>query len=306
MLELLLFILLIGVFLYGMYLLRQGLFNLSAETLRKCLVNLTDAPWKGFILGIFITAILHSSSAVMIITIGLVGAKILTFPQTIGIILGTNIGTTATAEIITFNLESFLIPIAVAGGILSLINHANFRNTGFILLGISSVFAAMWGFEALASPLKDTPFMHELLLTLGSSRLYAVLAGAVLTAVIQSSTATTGIIMGFLSADTMNLETGIAILLGANIGTCADALLASIGSGKEGKLTAYAHTWLNVFGVALFYPFIGLLAALGSFLSAQPDVQLAHISVIFNVVVSLFILPVAEPFGKLIMKMHSR
>lgn len=304
--QLLLFFLLIGMFIYGMYLLRTGLFNLSADSFKKWIVNLTDAPWKGFLLGIIITAILQSSSAVMIITIGLVAAKMLTFPQTIGIILGTNIGTTATAEIITFDIDLYLIPIAVIGGLLYSMKRPNLHNTGLVLLGISAVFGAMWGFESLASPLKDMAFVKELLLTLDQNRLYAVVVGAFLTAIIQSSTATTGIIMGFLSASSMNLDTGIAIILGANIGTCVDALVAAIGSGREGKLAAYAHTWLNVLGVVVFYPFIGLLAEIGSNLSSQPDVQLAHISVLFNVITSLIVLPFAQTFGKFIMKLHDR
>jgi len=289
-----------------MYLLRAGLYNLSADTMKRWLVNLTDTTWKGFLLGIVITALLHSSSAVMIITIGLVAARILTFTQSIGIILGTNIGTTITAEIITFNIESTIIPMAIIGAILFFIKKSNYHNTGSILLGMSAVFGAMWGFETLAKPMKDMAYVKDLLLTLDNNLFYAVLAGAILTAIIQSSTATTGIIMGFLSAGTMNLDTGIAILLGANIGTCVDALVASIGSGREGKLTAFAHTWLNILGVAAFYPFIGLLANLGEFLSSQPDVQLAHISVIFNIIVSLIVLPFAGPFGKLILKIHDR
>ncbi|WP_102348108.1 Na/Pi symporter [Bacillus sp. Marseille-P3661] len=306
MLEFFLFTLLIGLFLVGMYFLRTGLFNLSADSLKSWLVTLTDAPWKGIIVGTVITSILQSSSAVMIITIGLVAAKMLTFTQSIGIILGTNIGTTVTTELITFNIESYIIPIAIVGGILFIIKRKNIRNSGLVLLGLSAVFGAMWGFETLAAPLRDMEYINNLLLTLDSNRFYAVLAGIVLTAIIQSSTATTGIIMGFLSAGTMDLETGIAIILGANIGTCVDALIAAIGSGREAKLTAYAHTWLNVIGVFAFYPFIELLASLGTILSPHPDVQLAHISVTFNIITSLIVLPFAKPFGKLILKIHDR
>lgn len=289
-----------------MYLLRTGLYNLSAERLKKWLVTLTDAPWKGLLLGTAVTAVLQSSSAVMILTIGLVAAKMLTFSQSIGIILGTNIGTTVTTEIITFDLESFVIPIVIIGGLLILFKRKNLRSVGHVLLGLSGVFGAMWGFETLAEPLKDTTFVTNLLLTLDQSILYAVLAGTLLTAIIQSSTATTAIIMGFLSAGTMNLDTGIAIVLGANIGTCVDALLASIGSGREGKLTAFAHTWLNIIGVLVFIPFIHVLEMVGTSLSTHPDVQLAHISVIFNIVISLLALPFAKPFSRLIIKIHDK
>ncbi len=282
-----------------MALLRSGLFNLSADSLKRWLVKVTDAPWKGMITGTIITAILQSSSAVMIITIGMVSAKMLTFPQSIGIILGSNIGTTVTTELITFDIESYLIPIAVTGGLLALMKKKNPHNIGLILLGIAAVFAAMTGFEYLARPLKDMEWVNRLLLILGENHLYAILSGILITAIIQSSTAATGIVMGFLSAGSMNLDIGIAIMLGANIGTCADVLLATIGSGREAKLTAYAHILLNVVGVAVFYPFINILADIGASLAGEPDAQLAHVSVIFNLTTSLLVLPFARLFEKL-------
>jgi phosphate:Na+ symporter len=304
--QLLLFLLLIGIFIYGMTLLRSGLFNLSADSLKTWLAVLTNAPWKGLLIGTLITAILQSSSAVMIITIGMVSARMLTFPQTIGIILGTNIGTTFTTELITFNIESYIIPIAVAGSILAVMNRKNLQSAGLALLGISAVFAAMRGFEYLAGSLKNIDWVNQMLLALDGSHLYAVFAGIIITAIIQSSTATTGIIMGFLTAGTMDLNTAIAIMLGSNIGTCVDAYLASIGSGREAKLSAYAHIWLNCIGVAAFYPFIDLLAALGQNAADHADVQLAHISVLFNVISSLLVLPFAHQFGRFIIRLHDR
>ncbi|MBT2690472.1 Na/Pi cotransporter family protein [Bacillus sp. ISL-47] len=306
MTQLLIFLLLIGIFIYGMTLLRSGLFNLSANSLKNWLAVLTNAPWKGLLIGTLITAILQSSSAVMIITIGMVSARMLTFPQTIGIILGTNIGTTFTTELITFNIESYIIPIAVTGSILAVTKRKNLQSAGLALLGISAVFAAMRGFEYLAGSLKNNDMVNQMLLALDGSHLYAVFAGIIITAIIQSSTATTGIIMGFLTAGTMDLNTAIAIMLGSNIGTCVDAYLASIGSGREAKLSAYAHIWLNCIGVAAFYPFIDLLAALGQNAAAHADVQLAHISVLFNVLSSLLVLPFANQFGRFIIKLHDR
>ncbi|MGA5692517.1 Na/Pi symporter [Cytobacillus pseudoceanisediminis] len=306
MVQLLLFFLLIGLFIYGMTLLRSGLFNLSADSLKKWLAVMTNSPWKGLVIGTIVTAVLQSSSAVMIITIGMVAARMLTFPQTIGIILGTNIGTTFTTELITFNIESYIIPLAAAGSILAVLKKNSMRSTGLALLGLSAVFAAMRGFEYLAGSVKDNDMVNHWLLTLDGNYMFAVAAGIVLTAIIQSSTATTGIIMGFLTAGAMDLDTGIAIMLGSNIGTCVDAYLASIGSGKEAKLTAFAHIWLNCLGVAAFYPFIHALAVFGQSAAASPDVQLAHISVLFNVISSLLVLPVANQFGRFVIRFHDR
>lgn len=306
MVQLLLFFLLIGLFIYGMTLLRSGLFNLSAGSLKNWLAAVTNSPWKGTVMGTIVTAVLQSSSAVVIITIGMVSARMLTFPQTIGIILGTNIGTTFTTELITFNIESYIVPLAAAGSILAVMKNKSLRSSGLALLGLSAVFAAMRGFEYLAASVKDNDMVNHWLLTLDGNYLFAVAAGIVLTAIIQSSTATTGIIMGFLTAGAMDLDTGIAIMLGSNIGTCVDAYLASIGSGKEAKLTAFAHIWLNCLGVAAFYPFIHVLAVLGESAASSPDVQLAHISVLFNVISSLLVLPFANQFGKFVIRLHGR
>lgn len=287
-----------------MSLLRKGLLNLSGDSLKIWLTKVTDAPWKGVIAGIIVTCILQSSSAVMIIAIGLIAARMLTFPQSIGIILGTNIGTTFTAELITFDIEAFLIPLMVLAILFLFTGKKKPQSIGLVLLGISFLFTAMGGFEYLAGPLKEIGIIDQFLLSLKDSYLLSVLAGAVITGIIQSSTATTGIIMGFLSHGAIEIDTGVAILLGSNIGTCVDALLAAIGSGREARLTAYAHIWLNVIGVAAFFPFIGVLSEWGTQLATSADVQLAHISVLFNVICSILVLPFAEGFGKLIIRIH--
>lgn len=292
------------IFILGMTLLRSGLFALSGDSLKSWLTKFTDVPWKGLLAGILITCILQSSSAVMIITIGFISAGMLSFTQSIGIILGTNIGTTITTELITFDIQSYLIPIMVLAIIFLFTGKRKIQSMGLILLGISFVFIAMGGFEYLAGPLKEFEFMNQLLLSLNDSYLWSVLAGTVITGIIQSSTATTGIIMGFLTNGVMDVDTGVAILLGSNIGTCVDVLLASIGGGREARLTAYAHIWLNVLGVIVFYPFIGMLSEIGTHIASSPDVQLAHISVLFNVISSLLVLPFANYYGQLVFKIH--
>lgn len=301
-----LFFFLIAVFISGMTILRKGLFHLSGETIKEWLARLTNSPIKGMVAGTIVTAILHSSSAVMVITIGFISAGLLTFPRSIGIILGTNIGTTFTTEIITFDIDVFLVPMAVLGTLFMLVKNTNLRSFGYILFGMSAVFIAIRGFEFLAGPLTTIPHIERTMLLINESHLISIVFGAIITALIQSSTAMTGIAMGFLSVGVLNLDTGIAIMLGANVGTCITAYLASLGAGRESKLCAYAHIWLNVLGVTIFFPFIEMLAALGPIASAQADVQLAHASLLFNVVSSLVVLPFAERFGKLILFFHGR
>lgn len=304
MLYLLLFILCIGLFIFGMTIVRIGMFNLSADKLKTWLKKLTSTPLKGMLTGTFITALVQSSSTVMVLTIGLISAKIMTFPQSIGIILGTNIGTTFKTELITFNLDHALIPLGVTGAVLILLKNRTARSIGMLIFGIASVFTAMKGFESLSGPLTSVPFIHKSLLSLNGSIFFSVIAGASLTSIIQSSTAMTGIAMGFLTGGILNLEAGIAVMLGANIGTCITALAAAIGSGKEAKLAAFAHVWLNVFGVLAFIPLIPWLANIAPELASSKDVQLAHISVIFNVATSIVMLPFANRFGHFIMRVH--
>lgn len=304
-----LLILYFGIFLFvfiaGMAILRIGLFNLSARTMQTWLTKLTDKPWKGLLIGTIITAILQSSSAVMVITIGLIAARIITFRRSIGIILGTNVGTTVTTEIITLNIDAFLAPLVILGAILSLWTNKNIRSSGFILFGIAAVFISMNGFKLLAAPLMSIDFVQNIIVMMQESYFISIICGAIVTAIIQSSTALVGIVMGFLNGDIIGLNTGIALMLGSNIGTCMTAYLAAIGSGKEARLCAYAHIWLNIFGVILFFPFIDFLANTMSLTTDQIDVQLAHASVIFNVISSLVVLPFADLFGKFILSVHS-
>lgn len=299
-----LFILFILLFILGMTLLRTGLFNLSSPSLKDYLAKVTDKPWKGMIVSIFLTAFLQSSSAVMVLTIGLISARILSFPQSIGIILGTNIGTTFTTEFITFNLDDFLLPIAFIGVLFIVMKARGLRSIGFVLLGISIIFSAMRGFKYFAVILQDNPSIEHFLLYLSQQTFLALLLGIIITALIQSSTATIGIIMGFLSAGLLSTEAGIAIMLGSNIGTCITSYMASLGADKGAKLSAYAHIWLNIGGVLLFFPFIELLKEIVEAMSSLKDVQLAHASLLFNVISSLLVLPFAESFGRWIMRLY--
>lgn len=289
-----------------MTIIRVGLFNMSAAKLKHWLLKLTSTPLKGMLTGTFITALLQSSTAVMVITIGFISAKIMTFPQSIGIILGTNIGTTFKTELITLHIDRAIVPLAITGAGLFIAGHKKLRSIGMVVLGIASVFTAMNGFHVLASPLTSVPLVHHALLSLNQHILFGIAVGAIITAIIQSSTAMTGIAMGFLTSSHLHLDAGIAIVLGANIGTCITAVIASIGGGNAAKLAAYAHVWLNVIGVLLFIPLIPVLTRLAPLMAAQKDVQLAHISVLFNISTSLMILPFATRFGHFIIYLHKK
>ena len=300
------FVLLVAVFLLGITWMRIGLFNISGKKLENWLKKVTQTPAKGMFAGIIMTSILQSSSAVMIITIGFVSTRLLLFPQTIGIILGTNIGTTLTLGIISFNLTNLIIPFILIGIFCLLFKVTWVKSTGFVLIGFGGIFTAMGGFEKLAIPLTNMPWMQQMLLLLNENIGYAFLVGIIITGIIQSSTVVTGIAMSFLNAGVFPLETGIIIMLGANIGTCVTGLLASIGAGVEARLTAFAHMWLNIGGAVLCLPFITHLAVISSLLTQQPDAQLVYASIIFNCLSSLIVLPFAVQFGRSIVWLHKK
>ncbi|MFL8938903.1 Na/Pi symporter [Rossellomorea oryzaecorticis] len=306
MLNLLLFILLILCFLLGMLWLRSGLFNIANMKVKKWLHFLTDTPVKGAATGTVVTAFIHSSSAVMVLTVGLASSGIIPFRQTIGIMLGSNIGTTFTLEMFTLNMNYLIVPSIIIGCILIAFKKDTLRSAGFIFTGFGLIFASIKGIQWVAEPITTHPLLHEYIDKVNNHLLIALLIGCILTAIIQSSTVVTGVTMGFLAAQSIDLHAGIAVMLGANVGTCITAFIASIGGGVQARLTAYAHIWLNVIGVMVFIPLIPLLGTIVQKLAGSPDLQLAHASVIFNLICSLLVLPFAFKFAGFIEKVHLR
>ncbi|PDM41380.1 MULTISPECIES: Na/Pi symporter [unclassified Geobacillus] len=296
-----------GIFLLGMFMMKAGLYALSGHRLKQWLLRFTNTPLQGFLTGTIITALLQSSTAVMVITVGLVSTGYFTFRQSIGIILGSNIGSTITTEIMTLDLGDNVIPMLFIGAILVFFGHYRpAYSIGMIFVGLASLFFAMNGFSQLAKPLSTYPIVDEWLQKTNHSPFIGIMIGMILTAIIHSSAATIGISMGFLNEHILTLPAGIAILLGANIGTCVTGLLASIGSTYEAKLTAYTHLWFNVIGVVIFYFLIDPLAFAAVKLSSAPDVQLAHVSVLFNVICSVAALPFVRWIESAILFFHGK
>lgn len=302
--EIFLFTAYIILFLIAMTILRNGLFSLTGDRLTHKLQSLTNTPIKGFFTGMIFTAILQSSSAVMVMTVGLVSVGGITFQQSLGIILGSNIGTTVTAEFMTFSISQYILPGIALGVIMIVFKNHNVRNLGFALLGLFLIFFAIEGFKSLAKPLADYDFFASILQSIEHHNVYAILIGACIAGLIHSGTATIGIAMGFIAGDQLSITAGIAIMLGSNIGTCVTGYIASLGSGREAKLTAYAHIWLNVLGVILFYPFIDQLQRMAAFFTPDKQIQLAHASVIFNIICSILVLPLVPYFTKFILFVH--
>ncbi|MDQ0205532.1 Na/Pi symporter [Alkalicoccobacillus murimartini] len=300
------FVAYLAIFLFGLIVMRHGLFQLAQAKLQMLLTQLTNSAWKGMLAGILITALLQSSSAVMVMLVGLVAARLIPFTHTIGVILGANIGTTVTAELITFQIGSHALWVLLAGVLLLLFRQQVCYSIGCLFVGLACLFLSMSGLSSLAEPVSTLTVARELFDWAASHSAYGAILGATLAAVVQSSTACIAIAMGFLAEKSMALPTAIAIMIGSNIGTCLTALLASIGSGSSARKVAYANIWLNVLGALLFLPFINGLAWFSMMLTSDPSTQLAHASVIFNVACSLLLLPLVRPFSLFVGALHGR
>lgn len=296
------------VFMCGMKLMELALYRLGGPYLTRILQRSTATPLHGMAIGTVTTAFLQSSTAVTVITIGMVNAGLLTFPRTLGIILGTNIGTCITTELIGLNLNKLSMPLLQVSFALWLVtvllvemklipalDSANWletlRSAAVALFGFGLLLTGMTMMQGVGPAVQESSMFGWFLMKAGESLWWGLAAGAILTAAVHSSAAVIVIIMGFVSIGAMPIELGIAVVLGSNIGTCATALLASIGGSKAGRLVAISHIVLNVGGALLFMPFTGELAALSNLISSSPAGQIAHAQTIFNVLSSLFALP---------------
>jgi phosphate:Na+ symporter len=288
---------------FGMKFMRDGLENAAQNKMKKLLQTLTRTPLAGFITGTVITALVQSSTAVTVITIGLVNAGILSFYQTVGIVLGTNVGTCITAQLISFKLENYVLPIIGLGALLMVWPKGKTaRYVGQSLAGFGIIFMGIGVMSEALEPLKHSPAFVSLLYKLSTNALFGVMAGVVFTALIHSSATTTGIVIALSHQGLIDLTTAIAIILGSNIGTCITAVLASIGTPAAAKQVAAAHVMLNIVGVLLILPFIYPFSELISHTASSLPRQIANAHTVFNVASSLVILPFTHQFSGLVQK----
>ncbi len=287
----------LAIFLFGMVLMRNGLEQLAGERLRMKIRQFTHSPLRGFLTGTIATAILHSSSTVTVLAVGLTSAGIMSFSQSIGVILGANVGTTVTLEMLTFPLERFALSILIIGASLLILPSFKARQIGWIGIGLSLLFIGLEMIQLIAEPLVHHPWFRRGIEWAGQHLALGFLLGFFFTAVIQSSTAAIALLMGLMSSGEIALASGIAYVLGSNVGTCVTALIASFGSSDEAKKVALAHVVLNGLGALALFPLIPWFAEQLVTWGGSPATQIAHTQVIFNAVCSLAVLPWARGFA---------
>jgi phosphate:Na+ symporter len=285
-----------GIFLVGMNTMRNGFEHLAKDHLQTILLRFTKTPWRGMVCGTFLTALLQSSTAVTVFTIGLVDTGLLTFTQSLGIILGTNIGSTITTQLIALHLEDFAWPLLAIGVFLILIK----QKTGLILLGLGLIFAGVDWMQSIATPLEQAGWIDWLMTGNTHPILMGFVTGMIVTALIHSSSAMVAITMGFYASQVISLPFAIAVVIGSNVGTCATGLIAALHTKPSAKRVAIAHLVLNVGGALIFLPLIPLMLEIVSQFSADPAIQIAHTQTIYNVACSLLVLPVCAGFARLV------
>jgi len=293
----------VALLLFGMQFMRGGLENAARNEIKKALKILTKSPLVGFVTGTAITALVQSSTAVTVITIGFVNAGVMTFQQAVGIILGTNVGTCITAQMISFNLDDIALPAIGLGALLMAVpGRKNFRYPGQSITGFGIVFLGIGIMSGALEPLRNSPGFIHLLGNVSSNIFFGVLAGTVFTALIHSSATTTGITIALSQQGLLDLAPAVAIILGSNIGTCITGVMASIGTPPAAKQVAGAHVVLNVLGVILFLPFIHPFAHLMEATADTLPRQVANAHTVFNIVSSIVVLPFARQFAALVQK----
>ncbi|MGF1640171.1 MAG: Na/Pi cotransporter family protein [Rhodospirillales bacterium] len=261
----------LALFLFGMGLLSDGLKAVTGDRLRALLAGLTANRLIAVFTGAFVTAVIQSSSVTTVLVVGFVSAGLITLTQSIGVIVGANIGSTFTAQVIAFNITDEALLIVAAGFALSaLARHETVRQTGRAVLGLGLVFFGMALMGEAVAPLRASPSFVDAVTRL-QNPLVGIVVGAVSTALIQSSAATTGLVIVLAAQGLLSLAAGIAIVLGANVGTCVTALLAAIGRPREALQAAVVHVIFNLAGVLLWVGFIDQLAALTTAVSPTAD-----------------------------------
>lgn len=306
----------LAVFIFGMNMMSDCLQKAAGERMKSILALLTKNPVLGVIAGALTTAVLQSSSATTVMAIGFVSAGLMTLPQAISIILGANIGTTMTAQIIAFKLSDYIYVIIFAGFIINFVMKSEkAKNIGQTLFAFGLLFLGIETMGSVMKPLASSPVFTDMIAKVANIPVLGVAVGTLMTLVVQSSSATIAVLQNFASqpgpdgvSSMLGLAGAIPILLGDNIGTTITALLASIGQPKDAKRTAVAHCIFNISGCLLFIWFVKPYAALIQYISPKgPEIevisrQIANAHTLFNITMTLIWIPLIWLMVKIVMR----
>lgn len=304
----------LAMFLYGMNSMSDALQKAAGEKMKRILGFLTKNPLMGALAGALVTAVLQSSSATTVMVIGFVSAGLMSLPQAISVIFGANIGTTMTAQLMAFKISNYIYPIIFIGFIMNFVfKKEKIRNVGMVIFSFGLLFEGIEVMGGVMKPLASSAIFVDLMGKVSEIPVLGVVLGAVMTLVVQSSSATIAVLQNFASQpgpdgihSVIGLAGAIPILFGDNIGTTITALLASIGQSKNAKRTAIAHSTFNITGTILFLLLIRPLAAFVQWISPKGDEldiisrQIANAHTTFNVACTLIWLPLIPVMVKIV------
>lgn len=295
----------LGLFLYGMKLMSDGLENIAGERLKNILEKITSNKIMGVLVGTAVTAVIQSSSATTVMVVSFVNAGLMSLSQATGVILGSNIGTTVTAQMVSFKLE-VIAPIFIGvGAILMMIaKNKKVRDFAYISLGFGILFMGMGLMSSSMEPISELEIFKEFILIVGNNPILGVFVGVIMTAILQSSSATTGILVALAVAGTINMRVAFPMVLGCNIGTCVTAILASLTANKTAKKAALLHLFFKIFGTILFLPFADNVVQFVAILTpSNVGRQVANAHTIFNIVITIVVLPISKYFVSFVNKL---
>ncbi len=296
----------LGMFLYGMNVMGDGLQKAAGEKLKKIIEMLTTNRIMGVLVGTLVTAIIQSSSATTVMTIGFVNAGIMSLQQAVGVIMGANIGTTVTAQLVSFNIEKYA-PIAIGIGMVFwfFTKKKNIKNISEILIGFGILFVGMNFMKEAAAPVSEMSQVHDAMLYLSKNPVLGILAGFLITGTIQSSSASIGILIVLASQGLLPITAALPILYGDNIGTCVTSLLSTIGASRNARRAAIMHLCFNVIGTLLFIIVLSkpIIALVTSIDPTNVPRQIANAHTLFNVVNVIVLLPFSTYLVKLATKL---
>lgn len=303
----------LGMFIYGMQIMAQGLENAAGNRMKNLLEVLTKNKLMGVLLGAGITAIIQSSSATTVMVVGFVNAGIMNLTQAIGVIMGANIGTTVTGWLVSsvewakFLSPGMLAPVAIMIGVVMMLTgrRRSTKDIASIIVGFGLLFVGISTMSSAVEPLKESAHFRNAFMTLGNNPILGILAGTIVTAIIQSSSASVGILQSLAATGLVPFNAAIYIIMGQNIGTCITAILSSIGAKRTAKTAAIMHLLFNVIGTIVFsvlaviyFKFINMV--LGETLITQTEISLAHTT--FNICTTVMLFPASNGIIKLAKK----
>lgn len=314
----------LGLFLYGMKIMSEGLQKIAGDRLRRILGALTDNRLIGMLIGMAVTAMIQSSTATTVMVIGFVNAGLMSLVQAIGVVIGANIGTTVTAQLIAFNVAKYALPATAVGIALKLfVKRPRWNQVGEVVLGLGLVFLGLALMKGAFDPLRGNQEFQHLFLAVGSNPLLGVLVGAAVTMLVQSSSATIGLTIVMATTGLLSFEASLALILGENIGTTVTANLAAFGANLAARRTALAHFLFNTIGVAcmlLLFPVFTMLVEVitpgdpdfitqtgeqlevfGGAIGDKPFIarHIANAHTLFNVINALMFIPLVGHLARL-------